>query len=541
VKLRLALVAGLLVCGAFTGRGQQSAAGRPVAQAESQTVTVQVLAINDFHGNLEPPAGRDGLVGKVQAGGVEYLATHLKMAEAEEPNSIVVAAGDLMGASPLISSLFEEQPTIEAMNSLGLAVTSIGNHEMDHGVAELKRRLTQAHYQYLAANVLEDGSPIFPSTLIKTVGGVKIGFIGETLEGSPAVISASAIRGDQFLEESRVANEAAAALQKAGVHTIVLLIHQGGAQHGDTEARGINDCANFSGEIQGIAEKLSPAIQVVISGHTHQYYNCTIAGHTVTSAGAYGRLFTEIKLTVDRRTDRVLGISATNRIVTRDVPKDAAETAIFEKYRPREEEVANRIVGSITGEISRRENAAGESALGDLIADAQLASVAAKENGGGQVAFMNSGGLRSDLAGPGPRQVSFGDLYAVQPFGNQVTVLTITGAQLRSLLEQQFHGDGSANILQVSSGFSYQYRRNAEPGQHVIADSIKLHGNVVGPMDQIRVEASDFLLAGGDGMTAFKAGKDRIAGPVDVDALVAYFKAHSPIAPSDQNRIVRLD
>ncbi|WP_161571033.1 bifunctional metallophosphatase/5'-nucleotidase [Granulicella sibirica] len=504
-------------------------------------MTVQVLAINDLHGNLEPPVGRDGMVGKTPAGGAEYLATHLKMAEAEEPNSIVVGAGDLMGASPLISALFDEEPAIEAINAMGLKVTSIGNHEMDHGITELKRRLKTAHYQYLAANVLENGTPVFPATSIQTVGGVKIGFIGETLEGSAAVISASAIRGDQFLEESQVANEAALQLEKAGVHAIVLLIHQGGAQHGQADAMDRDSCANFSGEIQGIVERLSPAIQLVISGHTHEYYNCRIAGHTVTSAGAYGRLFTRVKLTVDRRTDRILTVAAANEIVTRDVPRDPAQTAILEKYKPRAEEVANRTVGSIAGEISRKQNAAGESAMGDVIADAQLTSVAAKENGGAELAFMNTGGIRAELPATGPGEVSFGELYAVQPFGNQITVLTMTGEDIRQLLEEQFRSDGSSIMLQVSEGFNYQYRLHAAPGEHVVPGSIKLRGKVLGAKDRVRVEANGFMVAGAEGMTAFKSGTDKVIGTRDVDALVAYFKTHSPVEAPKLNRIVRLD
>ena len=538
MSIRQMLMAGLLGIWVVAGWSQGAAPSKPGRPSQSGTVTVQVLAINDLHGNLEPPAGKDGMVGATPAGGVEYLATHLKMEEAEDPNSIVVGAGDMMGASPLISALFDEKPTIEALNAMRLSVTSIGNHEMDHGVKELKKRLKTAHYEYLSANVLEDGKPIFPATAIRTVGGVKVGFIGETLEGSPKVISAAAIRGDKFLEESAVANAAAATLARAGVHAIVLLIHQGGAQHGNSGALDVNGCDDFSGEIQGIAERLSPAIQVVISGHTHQFYNCRIAGHVVTSAGAYGRLFTSIKLTVDRRTDRVLNVSATNEVVTRDVPKDPAETAILNEYRPREEAVANRVVGSIAGEISRKPKAAGESALGDVIADAQLDAAAGKKDGGAEIAFMNSGGIRSELPGDGQRNVTFGELYAVQPFGNRVMVVTMTGEQIRHLLEQQFHGDGSATVLQVSQGFTYEYRRSAGAGEHVVDGSMKLQGRVIQPDQPVRVEASDFLLAGGDGMTRFESGTNTTSGPLDIDALVAYFKAHSPVGPGTCDRVL---
>jgi 5'-nucleotidase len=520
-----------------------------VAQ-QPRTVTVQVLAINDLHGNLEPPSGSSGKVNAIPAGGAEYLATHLKQVEQENPNSILVGSGDMIGASPLVSALFKDEPTVEALNAMQLSVTSIGNHELDHGPEELRRRLEAAKYQYLAANVVvkQTGATLFPSTAVRTVGGVKIGFIGETLEDSPSVIAAQSIRDLRFLEESKVANEAAASLEQQGVHSIVLLIHQGGMQHVekgvDTDPNG---CVGFKGEIADIVEKLSPAIKVVISAHTHQFYNCEIAGHTVTSAGSYGRLFTRVNLTIDRRTDRIVSLAAKNEVVTRDVPKDPVQTAILARYQPREKEIADKTEGTITATISHRGDEAGsrESALGDVVADAQLSATQAADQGGAVIAFMNSGGLRADLVQPegtpSPSPVSFGDLYAVQPFANHLTVATMTGEMIRRLLEQQFHADGSSTILQVSDGFSYKYRLHAEQGQHVVPGSILLHGHPIADDDQLRVEASDFLMGGGDGLTALREGKDRLVGPVDIDALVEYFHKHSPVAPGAQNRIVRVD
>ncbi|WP_263377724.1 bifunctional metallophosphatase/5'-nucleotidase [Granulicella paludicola] len=525
------------------------AAAACVAQ-KTRPVTVQVLAINDLHGNLEPPTGSSGKVNATPAGGTEYLATHLKQAEKRNPNSILVGAGDMMGASPLLSALFKDEPTVEALNAMHLSVTSIGNHELDHGPDELKRRLKDAKYQYLAANVVrkDTGATLFPSTAVRIVGGVKIGLIGEILEDSPSVIAGQSIRNLRFLEESHVANEAAARLERQGVHAIVLLIHQGGMQYVeksiDTDPNG---CVGFKGEIADIAEKLSPAIKVVLSAHTHQFYNCEIAGHTVTSAGSYGRLFTRINLTINRRTDRIIALTAKNEIVTRDVPKDPTQTAILAKYEPREKAMADKVEGSITATITHRGDETGsrESALGDVVADAQLAATQAPDQGGAVIAFMNSGGLRADLVQPegaqGPSPVSFGDLYAVQPFGNHLTVATMTGKTIRLLLEQQFHVDGSANVLQVSDGFSYKYRLHAEQSQHVLPGSIMLRGRPIADGDVLRIEASDFLMGGGDGLTAFRDAKDKLLGPADIDALVEYFHKHSPVAPGAQNRIVRMD
>jgi 5'-nucleotidase len=223
------------------------------------------------------------------------------------------------------------------------------------------------------------------------------------------------------------------------------------------------------------------------------------------------------------------------------------QTAILARYQPREKEIADKTEGTITATISHRGDEAGsrESALGDVVADAQLSATQAADQGGAVIAFMNSGGLRADLVQPegtpSPSPVSFGDLYAVQPFANHLTVATMTGEMIRRLLEQQFHADGSSTILQVSDGFSYKYRLHAEQGQHVVPGSILLHGHPIADDDQLRVEASDFLMGGGDGLTALREGKDRLVGPVDIDALVEYFHKHSPVAPGAQNRIVRVD
>jgi 5'-nucleotidase len=533
------------------------------AIAQQPPVTVQLLAINDFHGNLEPPRGSDGLINQTPAGGAEYLATHLHNAVRDNPNSIVVAAGDLIGASPLISALLHDEPAVEAMNAMNMSVSAIGNHELDHGPAQLRVQTTggcpgteacspgekrdAAHYQYLAANmVADDGKTVLPATAIRTVGGVKIGFIGETLKETSDMVTPNATTGLHFLEESATANTAARELERQGIHAIVLLIHQGG--HQEPSQRGTpldpNGCENLEGPIKMIAEKLSPSIKVVISGHTHLFYNCEISGHIVTSASAFGRMFTRIALTIDPTSDAILSAKATNEVVTRDVPKDPAITAIIEKYRPAALRVTNQPVGSVAADITRTPNAAGESALGDVIADAQLASVSAPDKGGAAVAFMNAGGIRTNLLGPSDgaatRDVSYGDLYAAQPFGNQVLVKTMTGDMLRRLLEQQLAALGDAR-LQISTGFTYQYRMNAPAGQRVVPGSIKLNGRALQPTDSVRVEASDFLYQGGNGLTVFREATDPVSGPSDIDALSDYVRAHSPLSPPPLNRIVRLD
>jgi 5'-nucleotidase len=550
----------VIVVASLAGAAAIVSARQPRAQASS--VSVQILAFNDFHGNLEPPGGANGLVNGTPAGGVEYLATHLARAAAANPNTIVVQAGDVIGASPLVSGLFHDEPTIEAMNALHLSVASVGNHEFDHGASELRRmqrggchpvegcrdgdRFGGASFEYLAANVrmAEDGAPLFPASVVRTVGGINVGFIGETLRGTPEIVAPAGVRGLRFLDEVTSANQAAAELDRRGVHAIVLLIHQGGRQEPADGSADPNGCDHMTGPIQDIVSRLSRSIKVVVAGHTHQFFNCQSPGRSVTSAGAFGRLYTRIELTIDRASDTIAKVTATNAVVTRDVPKDPAETAILAKYERLSSGLANQVVGSVASELLRRPNAAGESTLGDVIADSMLASTGAPEKGGAVVAFMNSGGIRADLAAAASsrRDVRYGDLYAVQPFGNALTVMTMTGDMIRRLLEQQFERpSGAPPMLQVSSGFTYRYRSQAVQRQHVDPGSLAIAGRAVGPRDRIRVATLDFLAAGSDGFTVFREGTERIGGEVDIDALTAYFRAHSPVSAPALTRLVRLD
>jgi 5'-nucleotidase len=306
---------------------------------------------------------------------------------------------------------------------------------------------------------------------------------------------------------------------------------------------------NFSGAIAAIVRKLTPDIKVVITGHSHRFYNCTIAGHVVTSASSYGRMVTRITLAIESSTDTVSSVGVTNDVVGREVEKDVRQTQIIAKYRGLSEGVANQVVGSVTGDIMRRANAVGESALGDVIADAQLTSTASTSHGGAVVAFMNAGGIRADLVANSPRaaarpgEVSYGELFNVQPFGNVMTVLTMTGDMIKRLLEQQFDNPapGERSVLQVSKGFTYRYTRNAPAGQRVDPASLMIDGRRIAPTDRLRVAASDFLVAGGNGFTIFREGTNKVAGDADIDALVAYVRTHSPVAPGPQNRIIRTD
>jgi len=545
------------------------------APAKAKDTFVQLLAINDFHGNLQPPAGSSGRIATgpggqtVNAGGVEYLATWIKSLRTTNPNTITVGAGDIIGASPLISGLFHDEPTIEAMNALGLDVTGVGNHEFDEGIDELLRMqfgnqlggngchpvdgcqdgtpFGGSLFQYLAANVFYEGTQntIFPPYEIHKVGNAKIAFIGLTLEGTPLIVTPAGVAGLEFRPEVPTINDLVAKLRaEQGVRAFVVLIHQGGFQNGPFPL-GYQDsdrCDNFSGDIVPIVNGLSSQVDVVISAHTHQPYICHIGGKLVTSASSFGRLITDIDLRIDQQTKDIVNATAHNVIVTRDVAKDAAETAIINKYDALSGPIANRVVGSQSADMTKTNNAAGESALGDVIADAQLASTSPTDFGGAVVAFMNPGGIRADLpcsqpcTAASPAPVTYNQLFTVQPFNNVMTVKTMTGDMIYRLLEQQF--TGANGILQVSNGFEYSWSPTATP--HVVPDSVKINGVPVNKTAPYRVAMNNFLASGGDGFTVFNEGTDPLGGEIDLDALVNYFMHNSPVGPGPQNRITRV-
>jgi 5'-nucleotidase len=549
-------------------------------------VNVQLLALNDFHGNLEPPTGSSGRVGSAAndaactaapdcdlAGGLVYLADDIKDLEATNPgNTLVVAAGDNIGATPLISAAFHDEPTIEALNLIGMDVSAVGNHEFDEGVDELLRiqnggchpvdgcdtghTYAGADFQYLAANVVNKvtGQPILPPSTIKTVDGVKVGFIGLTLEGTNLIVGQAGIRDVNFLDEATTINAATAALRKQGAKTIVVLIHEGGAQSLSLAPSMIDTCTGMSGSIVDIVSNLDGRVDLVVSGHTHSAYNCLLPNSEgnfipVSSSSSFGRLVTDIDMKINSRSGRPMSITVDNKIVFRD-DQDAGAAALVSAYQTAVAPIANAVVGSITANISRTADAEGESALGDVIADAQLAYT---QSAGAQIAFMNPGGIRTDLTflsspvGEGNGVVTFGEAFAVQPFNNLVVTQDMTGAQIKAVLEQQWaactppgRSQDATVILQVSAGFTYSYNDTLACGSRI--SSMMLGTTPINPATVYKVTANNFLADGGDSFPAFTAGTNRVDAPdFDVDALAAYLGGPTaPIAPGPQNRITKL-
>ena len=530
------------------------------ASTPSGPVAVKVLAINDFHGNLRPPLGgiriqdpadRTKTV-NVPAGGAEHLATAVAQLRAQNPNAVFVAAGDLIGATPLLSALFRDEPTIESLSLMGLEASAVGNHEFDKGAAALLRMqqggcdgadackgpapFKGAAFQYLAASTVDQrtGRTLFPPYVVKRFQGIPVAFIGLTLKDTPTIVVPSGVAGLRFRDEAETVNELVPQLRGQGIEAIVLLIHEGGVPSGD-----YNDCPGISGPIVDIVKKLDKAVDVVISGHTHRAYNCRIDGRLVTSGDKYGTIVTQIDLVLDPATKDVTSAVADNVIVrTASFAKDARQTELIAAYERLAVPLARRVVGSIAGPLSRDAAPSGESPLGQVIADAQLA---ATRDAGAQIALMNPGGIRAALARPADGQLHYEELFAVQPFYNNLVTLTLSGAQLAQLLEQQWKGQPQPRILQVSQGFGYTWDATRPEGQRVLPGSLKLDGRPIAPDAPVRITVNGFLAAGGDNFSVFKQGTDVRTGMMDIDALEAWVKARPQLAPVMAPRVERLN
>ncbi|MEV0020018.1 bifunctional metallophosphatase/5'-nucleotidase [Streptomyces tendae] len=555
--------------------------GRGHGHGQGRYQDVQLLSFNDLHGNLEPPAGSSGRVTEVQpdgttktidAGGAEYLATHLREARKGNRYSITAAGGDMVGASPLLSGLFHDEPTIEALNKLDLDVTSVGNHEFDEGAKELARLqnggchptegcytdkgFKGADFPYLAANVLDEktGKPLLKPYWVWKQRGVNVGFIGVTLEGTPDIVSAEGVKGLKFKDEVETINKYAKELQRQGVKSIVALIHEGGfpassSYNYDCDSPGAGD--GISGPIVDIAKNITPQVDALVTGHTHNAYVCTIpdpAGNPrlVTSASSFGRLYTDTTLTYDRRTGDIArtSVKSANHVVTRDVPKAPDMTRLIDEWSTLAAPIGNRPIGYVSADINRDGT---ESPLGDLIADAQFAYGKAQDPET-DLALMNPGGIRAPITytasgAEGDGVVTYAEGFTVQPFANTVNLKDYTGAQLIQVLKEQVSGPNEAapKILQVSSGLTYTLDLTRSGADRVVTDSIRLNGSPIDENATYRVASNSFLAGGGDGFTTLGEGTNELVGADDLAAFEQYLTANSsataPITPPAADRI----
>ena len=576
-------------------QGSSDSASSESADTSAQTVDIQILAINDFHGTLQPPVGGTALVtahvddpiaaggadagikidpsagtALIPTGGAAYLATHIKQLRAQNPNTVVVSAGDLTGASPLLSNMFRDEPTVLVMNALGLDFEAVGNHDFDRGVGELLRlqnggcslgdcdagagMFKGASFRYLAANVENTATSqtLFPPYAVRDVGGARIAFVGMTLEDTPSMTVATAVQGLEFENEVKTVNAIVPEIKSRGADAIVLLLHQG-AQQATTGT--YDSCDALAGDLLPILKgdpasgkpALDSRIEVVASAHTHQAYDCTIDGRIVTSAASFGRIVTKIDLTVDTSAHKIVSKKAHNVPVTRDVAPDPEVAGIVATFEAKSAPLANRVVGHIATDLAgdpQHGSVACEFPLGDIIADAQLAATKDPATGGAVAAFMNPAGVRADLVAHAPGKADFtttyAEAFAAQPFSNNLVTVTLTGGQIATLLDQQF-AQHMPKILQVSSNVSFKYTYDAASKTGLVDHaSITIDGAPLDEQRTYRITVNSYLAGGGDGFAVLKNGTDRLSGMVDVDALVAYLgrsSAADPIASPTLSRV----
>ena len=534
--------------------------------AASATVDVKLIAFNDFHGNLKTPGLRVPVPDATKstglrfdpAGGIEQFSALVQSLKAKNPNYAVVSAGDMVGASPLLSALFKDEPTVEAMNLVGIDFHAVGNHEFDYGIKHLKRLknggckvdektgrpdcggrtpFAGANFAFLAANVIEKatGKPLFPAWGVKEFDGIKVAFIGMTLRGTAAIVRPGGADGVTFHDEVETVNALVPQIRAQGIEAIVVLIHEGGLQSG-----GINDCRDFKGDLRGIVERFDRAIDIVLSAHTHHSYVCEIGGKLVTSAGSFGTLLTEIDLSLDRATRDVIRRTARNLVVKPDGDRDPRLSAMLDAYTRLSAPLENRVVAKLTRELPMTNWKPVETELGNLIVDAQLDATAAPDKGGAVIAINNQTSVRAPIIPDADGSVSYGALFKVQPFQNDLVVMTLTGSQLKRSLEYQFTSDRT--LLDVSAGFSYTWDASKPAGEKVLANSMRLNGVAIERNLPYRVAVNSFLAGGSEAHTVFTEGTERQVSVLDLDALVAYLGAHSPYTPPPiGDRITRLN
>lgn len=583
------------------------------AAAAPGDIDVQLLAVNDFHGRIEVQTGGDGELGTDPGpdgvhgtdddivelvGGAANLAVTLDQQAADfgGENSFFVGAGDLISASTFTSSVFLDEPTIEVLNALGMDYSSVGNHEFDRGTDELLRidvdscftdstgdtTFDGADFPYLAANVVyndqgtDPGEPILPPYQLLDVGeGQRMALIGVVTQTTPTIVSPTGVETVDFLDEAETINSYAAELTDpafpGGPVAIAVLIHEGGTAVGPN-AGDFNACDNLEGLVVDINAGLATGdVDLIVSAHTHQAYNCRLprtgepvgAGtRLVTQGGFYGKLVSDVRLQISPTTGEI----DPETMVAVNVPVlqgagDPDVAAIVQYWTDRAAEQGQLSVGSQSEDIDRAYLAGvavrdSESSLGSLIADAQLASVQSEDFNDPVIAFMNPGGIRADLnclssgEGDPDGNVTFSEVFTVQPFGNTVNTLRLTGADIDQVLEEQFPNNPNTPpdeeirttlLLSVSEGFTYEFDPNATWGDAVDADSIMLDGEVIDPEGEYVVAVNSFLAGGGDSFYGFTNGTDPVTGPVDVDAFADYIGANSPVSAPPLGRSVSLD
>ncbi|NVO67171.1 bifunctional metallophosphatase/5'-nucleotidase [Methanofollis tationis] len=528
-------------------------------QVQPAPVHVQVLAVNDFHGQVSAGQKLDCEA----AGSAPVLASYLEAALVDDgaAATLIALPGDVVGASPPESGLLLDEPTMLFFNALAedspggpyTMIATFGNHEFDKGTEELMRKIEGgngatnithlvdpypgSNMTFVSSNVLweANGTPLVDPCVILDAGGVRIAFIGADTVETPTIQKQANLEGVVFEDEATSINRYVPEIQQAGVHAIVVLLHEGGEQEAYDGPTG--DGGTVTGRVTEIVAALDPDVDVVLSAHTHAFTNAYLenAGKNpvlVTQAYSYSRAFADVDLFIDPVSGDIVEKSA--EIVrayadrppgtTPDPEASAFLAAVEETVGP----MTERIVTTAQADITREQTGAGECALGNLVADGQRAAM------GTEIAFVTTGSLRADIA---KGNVTWGDLYAVQPFSSSVLSMTLTGAEVEDALERQWEAPLPPHNLAVS-GLSYTYDDEKPAGERVTA--VLVNGTPIDPAANYTAAMVDFLAGGGDSYTVFTNGTDIVYGPVDVDALVSYMRTlPAPVEVRELTRIAK--
>jgi 5'-nucleotidase len=556
------------------------------AGAQPPPVPVQLVSITDFHGYLRPPSPADGGTiagpdGKNQVvGGAAYLATHLKTIRAGHPNSIMLADGDNFSGWPFEVDAHADEPTIEALNALGIEFSSVGNHELDVSKSFLVDHMTRgkcfgtpgadscftdstgrrfhgADFEFQSANIVDaKGRTIVARYTIRWVRdhgrSYPVGFIGMTVPDTP--VGSTSYQPDlKALDPVESANRAAAELTRRGVKAIVLNMHDGGTDASAT----YDNCLNPSGPAIDLARKVTPQIDAIVTGHWHAAFNCSIPDpdgipRPVVEAANHGRLISEINLQLDRRTGEVLRdrTTSTNHAVTRDVTPDPKLQKIVDYWAAAGDRKYAEPVATVTGDFTRTANAVGESTMADLAADVHLWT--AQEAGQADLGLIaakpgiGSTALRGDLVvansnkpGDADGRVLLGESWEAYGYGNPVLTVSLTGAELDAVLEQQWQG-GKFAPLALSKNVKYSFDASRPEGDRIDPNDIRINGASLDPAKTYRVAALAYTVIGADGYPALKAAyRDPVRTDTDHETFAAYLRAHKTLTPAPLDRVTQ--
>ncbi|PLS02501.1 bifunctional metallophosphatase/5'-nucleotidase [Neobacillus cucumis] len=482
-------------------------------------VQVQLLGMNDFHGQLNKYRKVSGSL----AGGAEYVAAYIKRYKEENPNTLLVHAGDMVGGSPPISSQFQDEPTIDFLNLLHMDVGTPGNHELDEGVQEMKRLIyggfhektgyfKGAHTSYISANIIDKktGSPLLPPYIIKQIEGIKIGFIGVVTTETNLYVTHKNRKEVEITDEVTAINRTVKQLKEKGIKAIVVLAH--------VSAKSNQSGADPQEALVEMAPKIDNEVDVIFAGHSHHYANTVVNNKLIVQAYSYGEAFSQVNIKIDRDTKDIIEKEAKIVVTSHDgIEPDKVTVTLIKKYKEKLGVKFNQIVGFLSEEVSRKQDVNGESPFAKMIAESERKVM------GTEIAFVHQGEMRGGLK---RGNITLEDLYTRMPFGHSVSKLILTGDQIKLVLEQQWRIDQMNDMLQTV-GLTYRWDPNAPIGSRIVMlkDS---KGQSLQPDREYVVAVSNYLASGGDNFTAFEQGRMVENGPQVVTALLHYIQQKYP-------------